>query len=88
MKVQKAKVATSQIVTESPKKVTLKKKAKVKIGAKLLPLTTLDKIKYTTSDSKVAKVKNGVITAAGKGTATITVKAGKKTLKIKVKVTK
>ena len=70
------------------KKITLKKKAKAKIGATLLPLTTLDKLTYSTSDKKIATVKKGVITAMGKGKATITVKAGKKTIKIKVNVTK
>ena len=88
VKVQKNKVAAKKIVIESPKKITLKKKAKAKIGATLLPLTTLDKLTYSTSDKKIAKVKKGVITAMGKGKATITVKAGKKTIKIKVNVTK
>jgi len=88
IKVQKSKVATKKIVTESPKKLTLKKKAKAKIGAQLVPITTLDKISYATSDKKVAGVSKGIIVAKNKGNATITVKAGKKKIKIKVKVIK
>ena len=88
IKVQKPKVATKKIIIESPKKLTLKKKAKAKISAQLLPITTLDKISYATSDKKIATVSKGVITARSKGKATITVKAGKKTVKINVKVTK
>jgi len=87
IKVQKSKVATKKIVTESPKKLTLKKKAKAKIGAQLLPITTLDKISYATSNKKVAGVSKGIIVAKNKGNATITVKAGKKTIRIRVKVT-
>ena len=42
---------------------------------------------YTTSNKKVATVtKNGVIKAKKKGTATITVKSGKVTKKVKVTV--
>ena len=87
IKVQKPKVAAKKIIIESPKKLTLKKKAKVKIGAQLLPITTLDKISYATSNKNIATVSKGVITARKKGKATITVKAGKKTVKIRVKVT-
>lgn len=87
IKVQPQKVATKKIVTASPKTITIKEKGKVNIGAELVPITTLDKLSYTTSNRKIATVKKGTITAAGKGTATITVRAGKKQIRIKVKVT-
>ena len=87
IRVQPQKVATKKIVTGVPKSITLKKKHKAKIEAQLIPITTLDKLSYATSSRKIATVRKGTITAAGKGTATITVKAGKKQIKIKVKVT-
>ena len=88
IKVQKPKVATKKIIIESPENLTLKKKQKAKIDVQLLPITTLDKISYKTSDKKVAIVKKGFIIAKSKGKAKITVKAGKKEITIKVKVTK
>ena len=44
-------------------------------------------VTWSSSNTKVATVKNGVITAVGPGTATITVKAGNKTVTITVTVT-
>ncbi|MBO7708860.1 MAG: Ig-like domain-containing protein, partial [Lachnospiraceae bacterium] len=87
IRVQPQKVATKKIVTGVPKSITLKKKHKAKIEAQLIPITTLDKLSYATSSRKIATVRKGTITAAGKGTAIITVKAGKKQIKIKLKVT-
>lgn len=87
IKVQPQKVGTKKIVTGVPKSITLKKRHKEKLEAQLIPITTLDKLSYATSSRKIATVRKGTITAAGKGTATITVKAGKKQIKIKVKVT-
>ena len=50
--------------------------------------TTDDKtVTWTTSDSKIAAVQNGKITAVGAGTATITAKVGSKTAQCKVTVT-
>ena len=85
--VQTKAVATSKISIGVSKKLSLKKGGKVSINAQIKPIASKDKIKYTTSNKKVAKVsKSGVITAAKKGKATITVKAGKKTVKITVTV--
>ena len=86
--VQKKKVTTSKI-TNLPKKVNLKRKAKMKLKPVIVPITSKDKVVYKTSNKKVATVsKNGVITAKKAGKATITVKSGKKTIKIKVTVKK
>lgn len=88
VKVQKKKVAPAKI-TNVPKKVTLQVNAKKKLAPVLEPYTSKSKVTYKTSDKKIATVsKNGVIKAKKAGTATITVKSGSKTVKVKVKVTK
>ena len=86
--VQKKKVTTSKI-TNLPKKVNLKRKAKLKLKPVIAPITSKDKVVYKSSNKKVATVsKNGVIKAKKAGKATITVKSGKKTVKIRVTVKK
>lgn len=51
------------------------------------PVTSRQKITYSSSNKKIAEVTSkGVITAKKKGTVVITVKSVKKTVKIKVKV--
>ena len=86
--VQKKKVATSKL-TVSERNVTLKVKGKRTLMALISPITSKDKVTYKTSNKKVATVsKKGVITAKKAGKAVITVKAGKKTVKVKVKVMK
>ncbi|MBR1692852.1 MAG: Ig-like domain-containing protein, partial [Lachnospiraceae bacterium] len=68
-------------------KLTLKKGASYTLNVTKTPITTLQKITFTSSKSKVAKVdKKGKITAKKKGTATITVKCGSKKKKVKVTV--
>ncbi len=86
VKVQTGRVKTKQITAETENKITIKKKEKIKLGAAVLPLTSLDKLTYSTSSSKIATVKKGTVTGKAPGKATITVKAGTKTLKIRVKV--
>ncbi len=86
VKVQKAEVRTTKIKVKK-KKLTLKKKQKIKLAPVITPVTSYDKVKYTSSNKKVAVVNNkGQITAKSKGTATITVKSGKKNVKVKVTV--
>lgn len=86
--VQKKKVATSKI-TVSEKNVTLKVKGKKTLITLISPITSKDKVTYKISNKKIATVTGkGVINAKKAGTAVITVKAGKKTVKVKVKVTK
>ena len=86
--VQKKKVTTSKI-TNLPKAVSLKVKAKKKLSPVLFPITSKDKVTYKTSNKKIVTISSkGVITAKKAGKATITIKAGKKSFKVKVTVKK
>ena len=88
VKVQKSAVKTSKI-TGISKKITLNKGKKYTLKPVLTPVTTLDKVKYSTSNKKVATVNSrGLIVAKGAGRATITVTAGSKKAKIVVTVPK
>lgn len=70
-----------------PKETSLKVKKKLSLKTTVAPVTSRQKITYSSSNKKIAEVTSkGVITAKKKGTAVITVKSGKKTVKIKVKV--
>lgn len=85
--VQKEKVSTKKL-TLSAKSVTLKKGKSITVTVSRNPVTATEKITWTTSDKKVAVVKNGKITAKKAGKATITVRTsnGKKaTCKVVVK---
>ena len=86
VKVQKKKVAATKVVV-AEKTVKLQKGQKQKINAYIQPLTTEDKLTFTSSNKKVATVsKDGTITAKKAGKANITVKAGKKKVTVKVTV--
>ena len=86
VKVQKKKVAATKVVV-AEKTVKLQKGQKQKINAYIQPLTTEDKLTFTSSNKKVAAVsKDGTITAKKAGKANITVKAGKKKVTVKVTV--
>ena len=88
VKVQKKKVATSKIANVT-KNITLKVKKSTKLTPFVTPITSKNKVTYKTSNKKIATVSSkGVIKAKKAGTATITVKSGSKTVKVKVKVTK
>ena len=73
-------------------KVTLKKTASLKKGetlalqATLSPKKATSTLKWTTSNKKVATVKDGIVTGKAAGVATITVKADKKSAKCVVTV--
>ena len=94
VKVQKKNVATKSLkvvnVSTGKKvssKVSLKCKQTLKLAATVSPITSKEKVKYSSSNKKVASVSSkGVIKAKKKGKATITVKSGKKTYRIKVTV--
>ena len=94
VKVQKANVATKslKVVNASTgkkvsSKVSMKNKQTLKLATMISPITSKQKVKYSSSNKKVVSVSSkGVITAKKKGKATITVKSGKKTYKIKVTV--
>ena len=84
--VQKAAVKTSKI-TGMPKNLKLKKNQTVTLKAAAAPLTSLQKLKYKSSNKKIVTVTSkGVIKAKKKGKAVITVQSGSKTVKCKVTV--
>lgn len=86
VKLQKAAVKTSKLVV-STREIRLKRKAKYTVAGKVYPITSSDKIKYSSSNKKIVTVSSkGVITARKNGKATISVTAGKKKVKIKVTV--
>ena len=86
VKVQTSKVKTTKI-SGLKKNVTLKKGQKLALKPVVSPLTSQGKVTYTSSNKKVATVsKNGTITAKKKGTVKITVRSGRKSYVIKVKV--
>ena len=86
VKVQTSKVKTTKI-SDLKKNVTLKKGQKLALKPVVSPLTSQEKVTYTSSNKKVATVsKNGTITAKKKGTVKITVRSGKKSYVVKVKV--
>lgn len=84
--IQKGTVKTTKI-SGVPKKIILKKGKKQTLAPILAPITTQQKVTYTTSNKKVCTVtKSGVITAKKKGTAKVTVRSGSKKVVITVKV--
>lgn len=84
IKVQKQKVAVSKIKV-SASKIYLKKNRSLTLRTVVTPLTATDKVKYISSNKKIASVNaKGVITAKKKGKSTITVRAGSKKKMIKV----
>lgn len=73
MKVSPAPVAANG-VTLTPDKTTLNVGEKQTLTATVLPAYATNKnVTWVSSDTSVATVENGVVTAVGKGTATITV---------------
>jgi len=86
VKVQKKAVTTKKIKVNK-KNVTLKKNKSYTIKATLNPITSSDKVKFTSSNKKVATVNaKGVVKAKKAGKAKITVKSGKKKAVVTVKV--
>ena len=84
-----APVVKVSSVTVSPEAVELVEGAKVKLTATVLPEDATDKsVSWSTSDEKVAKVKDGEVEAVAIGTANITVTTtdGGKTAVCKVTV--
>lgn len=86
VKVQKKAVNVSSI-TNITRSVQLKVGGKYQLKPVVNPITATAKATYKTSNKKIATVnKNGWIQGKKKGTAKITVKAGKKSVKVTVKV--
>ena len=78
VKVQKNTVTTAKI-TGVNGKATLNKGKTLQLKPVLTPVTSVDKITYSSSNKKVATVSSsGKIAAKAPGTAKITVKSGKK----------
>ena len=88
--VQKAAVKTTKITTTT-KSLTLAKGAtykKLASSITVTPVTSKEKVSYSSSNKKVATVSSkGVIKAKKAGTTKITVKSGKKKIVVTVKVT-
>lgn len=86
IKVQKKAVKTKKI-TVNKKNVSLKIGKNFQLETDVTPITSSQKIRYLSSNSKVAAVnKQGRIKAKKKGSAVIYVKSGKKTVKVKIVV--
>ena len=86
--VQKAAVKTTKI-SGLLKKITLKRGGKATLKPVITPITSLEKVTYTTSNKKVATVSSkGVVVAKASGTAKITVKSGSKKFIVTVVVQK
>ena len=94
VKVQKSDVAATSVtvLNKSTNRkisgtVTLKVKKKLTLATTVAPVTCKQKVTFTSSNKKIATVtSSGVITAKKKGTVTITVKVGRKSAKVKIKV--
>lgn len=86
VKVQTAKVKTTKI-SGLKTKLTIKKGKSVTLKPVVSPITSQEKVIYSSSNKKIATVSSkGVVKGQRKGTVTITVKSGKVTKKIKITV--
>ena len=86
VKVQKGTVRTSKISVKE-RSISLKKGKKYQIKASVSPLTSQERVTYSTSNKKIATVdKKGKVVAKKKGKAVITVKSGKKKTTVKITV--
>lgn len=88
VKVQKGKVTTSSI-KQVPKKITVRRGRTYKLAPSIQPITSTDKIKYSSANKKIATVSGkGVIKGKKAGKTKITVKSGKKKVSCTVVVKK
>lgn len=84
--VQKGIVRTTKI-NGLPKNISLKKGSRVLLKPVLVPVTSKEKITYSSSNKKIVTVsKKGEVLAKKKGKARITVKSGKRKYSITIKV--
>ena len=96
VRVQRTDVATTAItVTNKATRrrltgtVNLKLRKNLALGVGLTPLTSTQRVTYSTSNSRIASVNSrGVVTARRTGTVTITVRSGRKIARIRVRVTR
>ena len=88
VKVQKDPVQTASIRI-SKKNLLIKEGFRQKLTPVILPVTSRETVKYTSSSTAVVRVsKSGVITARKTGKARITIRSGKKKAVIYVTVKK
>lgn len=73
-------------VTLNTKQIYMVKGKSANVKATVTPSDTTDRTSWSTSNKKVATVKNGKISAKKTGKATVTVKAGSKKATVKVNV--
>ena len=86
VKVQKTAVKTTKI-RGIQKKLTIRRKKSYMLVPEILPITSREKVTFTSSNKKVATVTaKGKVTAKKKGTAVITVKAGRIRKRCKITV--
>ena len=84
IKVTVSKAKTSKITCKA---VSVKKGKKVTLKPKVTPTYSDDKITYKSANKKIATVTaKGVVKGIKKGKTTITIKSGKKSVKVKVTV--
>ena len=84
-----AKAVTTAKILNLTGKLTVKKGGKAQLSPILSPITSLEKVTYSSSNKKVATVSSkGLIVAKASGSAKITVKAGKKKFVVTVTVPK
>ena len=82
--VQKTTVRTTKI-TGLKSSVTVARNKKLTLKPVISPITSQEKVTYSSSNKKIATVSSsGVITGKKKGTAYITVKSGNSCKKVKV----
>ena len=73
------KAVTPTVIKNVPKNITLNKKQTYQLTTTIEPITYTGKVKYKSSNKKIAKVSSsGKITAIKPGKAKITINAGKK----------
>ena len=80
-------VRTSDVQLSPSGTVELTVGEKVTIQATVVPEDSTQPIKWSSTDGKVATVTDGVVTARGKGTATVTASSGDRQAEVEVKVT-
>ena len=86
VRVQKKKISVRGVKVPN-KNVTLKVGESMDLQAFPYPVSSDKKLKYSSSKKSVAAVSpNGIVTAGKEGSAVITVRCGKKSVKVKVRV--
>jgi len=86
VKVQKKAVKTKKIAV---RKASVRAGESYDLGAQITPVTTLDKVTFTSSNKKIATVsKKGIVRAKKAGKVKITIKSGTKKKTVKLTITK